>query len=72
MRARLLAYLAAACINLAIVSGTLPPSVIARVPIVRMRRHDGAAGVFAAGETAPDGRIAVSRRVAHAGSFSAN
>ncbi len=72
MRERFLTYIVAACINLAIVSGTLATPAVERVPIVRVRQRMDAARRFAPGETAPDGSIVVSRRTARAASFSAN
>lgn len=72
MRQRFLTYVVAACINLAVVSGTLASPAIARVPIVRVRRRAIVAGAFAPGEITPDGSIAVSVRTARGAVFSAN
>lgn len=72
MRERFITYVVAACINLAIVSGTLATPIVERVPIVRVRQRTDDARQFAPGETAPDGSIVVTRRAARAASFSAN
>ena len=64
MRQRLLAYLAAACINLAIVGGTHEASLVNRPPIVRVRPGASRQGRFDRGELLPDRSVAV--RTVHA------
>jgi hypothetical protein len=72
MRQRIVSYLAAACINLAIVSGTLTPPIVEPHPIVRIRQRVTHRGRFAEGETAPDGSIAVCAAPIRQRFFSAN
>ncbi|MGI8687272.1 MAG: hypothetical protein ACR2M3_01720 [Thermomicrobiales bacterium] len=64
MRQRLLSYLTAACINLAIVSGTHAASLVNRPPIVRVRPSAAKRGRFDRGELLPDRSVAV--RTVHA------
>jgi hypothetical protein len=59
VRQRLLAYLTAACINLAIVSGTHAASLVNRPPIVRIHPSTSRRGRFDRGELLPDERVAV-------------
>lgn len=72
MRRRLLSYFTAACINLAIVSGTLAPSLVERPPIVRLREGALARGRFDRRELLDDNRIAVRRMRAQRSTFSLN
>ena len=59
MRQRLLSYLTAACINLAIVSGTHAASLVDRPPIVRVRAGASRRGRFDQGELLADHRVVV-------------
>ena len=59
MRQRLLGYLTALCINLAIVSGTHAASLVNRPPIVHVRPSASRRGRFDRGELLPDERVAV-------------
>ncbi len=59
MRHRLLSYLTAACINLAIVSGTHVASLVNRPPIVRVRPNASKQGRFDRGELLADASVAV-------------
>ena len=72
MRQRLLAYFTAACINLSIVSGTHPASLVARPAIVRVR--DGALrrGRFDRRELIENGSVAVETVRATAITFNPN
>lgn len=72
MRQRFLSYFTAACINLAIVSGTHPASLVQRPPIVRVR--DGAlrSGRFDRRELLDDDSVAVRTMRAAPSTFSPN
>lgn len=59
MRRRLLAYVTAALLNLAIVGGTLPVRAIERIPVVRVHRGAGGGGRFHPGELTDDGAVVV-------------
>ncbi|MCA1669274.1 MAG: hypothetical protein LC793_18145 [Thermomicrobia bacterium] len=72
MRQRLLSYLTAACINLAIVSGTHAASLVNRPPIVRVRPSASRRGRFDRGELLPDDHVAVTAHRATPTSFSLN
>lgn len=72
MRQRLLAYLTAACINLAIVSGTHTASLINRPPIVRVRPGASRRGRFDRGELLADASVAVRAVRATSATFSPN
>jgi len=71
VRRRLFAYLTAALLNLAVVSGTLPVREIERIPIVRLqRRQAGNTGRFHPGELTAGGAVLV--RVYRANRFAIN
>ena len=72
MRQRLLSYFTAACINLAIVSGTHPASLAVRPAIVRVR--DGALrrGRFDRREMLENGSVVVTSMRATPTTFSSN
>gem|GEM_PF-4329149 len=72
MRQRLLSYLTAACINLAIVSGTHEAALVDRPPIVRIRPGMSRRGRFDRGELLPDERVAVTTLTANRSAFSLN
>jgi hypothetical protein len=72
VRQRLLAYLTAACINLAIVSGTHVASLVNRPPIVRVRLSASGQGRFDRGELLPDDRVAVRALRVTSATFSPN
>lgn len=72
MRRRLLSYFTAACINLAIVSGTLAPSLVERPPIVRIRENQLMRGRFDRREILDDDSIAVRTLQATRTTFSLN
>lgn len=72
MRQRLLSYLTAACINLAIVSGTHAASLVDRPPIVRMRASAPRRGRFDRGELLSDQSVAVTAIRATIATFSLN
>jgi hypothetical protein len=72
VRQRLLAYLTAACINLAIVSGTHVASLVNRPPIVRVRPGASGRGRFDRGELLPDDRVAVRALRVTSATFSPN
>ncbi len=72
MRQRLLSYLTAACINLAIVGGIHEASLVARPPIVRVRARDRACGRFDRRELLSDDSIVVRPVKASKASFSSN
>ena len=72
MRQRLLSYLTAACINLAIVSGTHVASLVNRPPIVRMRPSATKRGRFDRGELLADRSVAVRTVHATESTFSLN
>lgn len=72
MRQRLLSYLTAACINLAIVSGTHVASLVERPPIVRVRPSACRRGRFDQGELLPDHRVVVRTVRAARATFSLN
>lgn len=59
MRRRLFAYLAAALLNLAVVSGTLPAREVERIPIVRLQRREGNHSRFHPGELTAGGAVLV-------------
>lgn len=71
-RHRLLTYLTAALLNLAIVSGTLPTPDGERVPIVRLQRRDRNAGRFHPGELTDDGAVVVRTHRANRFTLNAN
>jgi hypothetical protein len=72
MRQRLLSYFTAACINLSIVSGTHPASLVDRPAIIRVR--DGALrrGRFDRRELLANGSVAVETMRATPTTFSPN
>jgi hypothetical protein len=72
VRQRLLAYLTAACINLAIVSGTHTASLVNRPPIVRIRPSASRRGRFDRGELLPNQSVAVIAVRAAKATFSLN
>ncbi len=72
MRQRLLSYLTAACINLAIVSGTHVASLVDRPPIVRVRPSALRQGRFDRGELLPDRSVAARTVHATEATFSLN
>lgn len=72
MRQRILAYLTAAMLNLAIAGGTLTGQVVARVPVVRIRSHASAGARFDRGELLADGSVIVRPYTARATLFNAN
>ncbi len=72
MRQRLLSYFTAACINLSIVSGTHPATLLARPAIVRLRDGAPRQGRFDRRELLTNGSVAVKTMQATPTTFSAN
>jgi hypothetical protein len=72
MRQRLLSYFTAACINLSIVSGTHPASLVARPAIVRVRDSALRRGRFDHRELLENGNVAVETMRATPTAFSPN
>ncbi|MDQ6833197.1 MAG: hypothetical protein M3008_07345 [Chloroflexota bacterium] len=72
MRQRLLSYLTAACINLAIVSGTHVASLVNRPPIVRVRPNAFKQGRFDRGELLADASVAMMTVRATSATFNLN
>lgn len=72
MRQRLLSYLTAACINLAIVSGTHVASLVDRPPVIRVRPSPDRRGRFDRGEMLSDHHVVVRTVRAARTTFSPN
>jgi hypothetical protein len=72
MRQRLLSYFTAACINLSIVSGTHPASLVACPAIVRVRDSALRRGRFDRRELLENGNVAVETMRATPSTFSPN
>jgi hypothetical protein len=72
VRQRLLSYFTAACINLSIVSGTHPASLVARPAIVRVRDGERRRGRFDRRELLENGSVAVETMRAAPTTFNPN
>ncbi len=72
MRQRLLSYVTAVCINLAVVGGIYTPSLARRPAIVRLRERSLLPGGFDRGELAGDGRVIVTVATARRETFTLN
>jgi hypothetical protein len=72
VRQRLLSYFTAACINLSIVSGTHPVSLVARPAIVRVRDGERRRGRFDRRELLENGSVAVETMRAAPTTFNPN